>query len=176
MSSSVLADIPSTQFNEDLAFDGTSVWHTNFSLGQIRELDPNNLGGAALNVFNLNFGVVGATFAAGQIWITNWGAQQVGTWDPNTNIFTSVFTVSSNAGGLAYDSNSGVLWVGQQGGLVSPFDLTGASLGAGFQPFGNISATIDGLAFAPIPEPGAVMVFGFGLLTVAVAGRKRRNS
>ncbi len=64
--SSVTADIPSVSFNEDMAFDGTNVWHahfTNNSSGEIRRLDPNDLGGTALDVFSLSFGVVGVTVA-----------------------------------------------------------------------------------------------------------------
>jgi len=102
----ITADIPDLDpFKEDVAVDGVNVWHAHFdspSIGQIRQLDPNNLGGAALNVFNLPFSVVGATIAEGNIWITDWAAQQVGTWDPGMNTFTAVVSTSpNNAGGLS---------------------------------------------------------------------------
>ena len=39
------------------------------------------------------------------------------------------------------------IWVGMQGGTVTPYSLAGAVLGASFQPFANIPDTIDGLTF-----------------------------
>ena len=84
--------------------------------------------------------------------ITKWGAQQVGTFDPDTDTFTPVFETTANAGGLAYDIERGILWLGLQGGLVQAYDLTaGAALIAGSQhmPFGAIGPTVDGLAFIP---------------------------
>jgi hypothetical protein len=36
-----------------------------------------------------------------------------------------------------------------EGGSVIPYSATGKQLGNGFQPFGSIDATIDGLAFIP---------------------------
>ncbi len=59
-------------------------------------------------------------------------------------------TRTTNAGGLAYDIERGILWVGEQGGLVQAHDLTaGAALiaGSGHMPFGVIDDTVDGLAF-----------------------------
>ena len=144
---SFVADIPNTCCNEDMAYDGNFVWHAWFS-GSIQKLDPDDLSGAAIQTYAQS-DVVGMTIAEGEIWITKWGAQQVGTWNPDTNTFTSVFSTSpNNAGGLAYDSESGVLWVGQGGGLVVPHNLSGDQIGDGFEPFGAIGATIDGLAFA----------------------------
>jgi hypothetical protein len=93
--------------------------------------------------------VVGMASDGVSIWITNWDNKQVGTWDPATNVFTPVFTTPNNAGGLAWDVAKGVLWVGMEGGSVIPYDATGKQLGPGFQPFGNMSNTVDGLAFVP---------------------------
>ena len=93
------------------------------------------------------------------IWISKWNNRQVGIWDPSTNIFTSVFNTPSNAGALAFDPDSGILWVGRQGGWVEPYDLAGNLLATGFQPFGAISQTIDGLTIlgeggqVPVPAP-----------------------
>jgi hypothetical protein len=81
-----------------------------------------------------------------QIWITKWGGRQVGTWDPATNTFTPRFTTPADAGGLAWDSKSRVLWVGLQGGTVVPYHLNGTPYNAGFQPFGPLGGeTVDGL-------------------------------
>lgn len=96
--------------------------------------------------------VVGMASDGVNIWISNWSGRQVGTWDPTTNIFTPVFSTPNNAGGLAWDVQNGVLWVGMEGGAVVPYNASGQQLGQGFSPFGNISdSTIDGLAFIPNP-------------------------
>jgi hypothetical protein len=116
------------------------------------------------------------------LWITNWAAQQVGTWNPGTNIFTPVFSVPDLAGALAYDPDSNIMWVGQAGGLVAPYSLTGTLLGAGFLPFGAISNTIDGLTFLgegtqpPIPEPEtyAMLLAGLGVLGLVARRRKQQ--
>jgi hypothetical protein len=94
-------------------------------------------------------GIVGMATDGNNIWISNWSSGQVGTWNPETNTFTPVFSTPSSPGGLAWDVANGVLWVGMEGGSVIPYDATGNQLGNGFQPFGSISDTIDGLAFVP---------------------------
>jgi len=82
------------------------------------------------------------------IWISKWSERQVGTWVPATNTFTVVFTTPENAGGLAWDTQNGVLWVGMEGGQVIPYNAAGQQLNAGFRPFGTgVTDTIDGLAF-----------------------------
>lgn len=93
--------------------------------------------------------VVGMASDGVQIWISKWDGREVGTWDPTTNIFTSVFSTPNNAGALAWDANNGVLWVGMEGGLVLPYNSVGQQLGPGFEPFGEIGDTVDGLAFIP---------------------------
>jgi streptogramin lyase len=88
------------------------------------------------------------TFVGSTIWITHLSARQVGTWDPATDTFTAIINTPFNAGGLAYDPVSGILWVGMQGGAVVPFDpVKGTRLGSGFLPFGAITDTVDGLEF-----------------------------
>jgi hypothetical protein len=70
------------------------------------------------------------------------------------------------------------LWVGSQGGSVTPFDLAGNIIGASFQPFGNISQTIDGLTFlgevTQIPEPGTLVLLGLGLAAMGLTRRRRK--
>ena len=149
---SFIAAIPSSQFNEDYAYDGTSVWHTHFigaGAGSVIELDPNNLGGAALSVHNLNFGPVGATVVDGQLWISDWAGQTFGTFDPNTDTYVPMLSTSgTNAGCLAFDSHSRIIWGGEQGGLLVPYDVdTLTAINAGFLPLGGIGATVDGCAF-----------------------------
>ena len=144
--SSVQAGFPNVCCNEDMAFDpvGNVLWHAHWST-EIEQLNPAD--GTASNTYSQP-DVVGLTFVGNTIWITHWSAQQVGTWDPSTNTFTMKFTTPANAGGLAYDSVNGILWVGMQGGSVVPYNpTTGMPLGPGFSPFGPLGDTVDGLEF-----------------------------
>jgi hypothetical protein len=145
------AGFPSGCCNEDMVLDGTNLYHAHYSTN-IQRLDP--VTGAVLATYSQG-DVVGMALVGTQIWISKWGAREVGTWDPATNTFTAVFTTASNAGGLAYDPNDNILWVGRQGGFVGPYDLTGAPLGPEFQPFGDIDDTIDGLELVCAPAISA---------------------
>jgi Concanavalin A-like lectin/glucanases superfamily/CARDB len=168
LSGPVAGGFPNACCNEDMAFDGTTLYHAHYGSiesGSIDKIDLNTGQVLAGGHYDLPFGPVGITFVGSQIWISNWDAKSVGTWDPLTNTYTPVFTVGSNAGGLAYDSANGILWVGRQGGCVEPYDLSGnvlgsgdsACAGGGFQPFGDLGLeTIDGLEFVPATAGSAM--------------------
>lgn len=142
---SILAAIPPTCCNEENVFDGSHIWHAHFQ-DTIRKLNPD---GSLVQTY-LQTDVVGMALIGGQFWISKWNNRQVGTWDPGTNIFTPVFSTPNLAGALAWDPTAKVLWVGERGGTVTPYDLLGNPLGAPFSPFGaSVSNTIDGLAFIP---------------------------
>jgi uncharacterized repeat protein (TIGR01451 family) len=129
---------------EDFAYDGNHIWRA-FWPSTIGEYLPN---GTPVREYAQD-DVVGMAFVGSTLWITKWGAHQVGTFDPATNTFTPMFTTATNAGGLAYDPEYDILWVGRGGGTVEAWDLGTLTLiaGSAFRPFGNISNTIDGLAF-----------------------------
>lgn len=149
---SILAEIPDGCCNEENVFDGRHIWHARHA-DTIRKLDPED--GSLVQTYFQNQ-VVGMALIGGQFWISKWSLQQVGTWDPNVGLngtFTPVFSTPNFAGALAWDPIGQVLWVGQRGGTVTPYDLLGNPLGAPFSPFGaTVGNTIDGLAF--IPDPG----------------------
>jgi hypothetical protein len=129
--------------------------------------------------------------AKGDIWISRWDSREIGIWDPATDTFTVQFDLDTvapelrNAGALAYDPVNEIMWVGTQGGLVTPFSLTGTQLGAGFQPFGNINDTIDGLTFLGevtevpptegVPEPTALSLAAVGVFVAGWYARHRRS-
>lgn len=183
ISSTPITGMATTCCNEDMIWTGTQLYHAQYDNG-IQLIDVTT--GTILST-QPQPDVVGMAFANGQIWITHWGAHQVGIWDPTTNVFTPEFSTPTDAGGLAYDSTDGIMWVGLGGGTVVPYTLAGVALNAGFQPFGPTSSgdTIDGLAFlgeAPkIPEPStwAMLLLGFaslGVLAYRQSARARRLS
>lgn len=155
------------------------VYHAHFA-DAIREIDP--VTGVQIGALFPQIDVVGMALVNGEIWISKWNGRRVGIWDPSTNIFTeqSQFNANlaglGNTGALAFDPSNQILWVGSQGGLVTPFDLAGNILGPGFQPFGPIGQTIDGLTFlgevTSVPEPGALVLLALGL--IGLTGVRRR--
>ena len=155
------------------------VYHAHYS-DVIREIDPAT--GVQIGSDFLQSDVVGMALVNGEIWISKWASRQVGIWDPSTNSFdaqaqfNSTLPTLGNTGALAFDPLNQILWVGSQGGLVTPFDLSGNILGPGFRPFGAISDTIDGLTFlgevTPVPEAGTLVLLTLGLL--GLGGLRRR--
>lgn len=177
------AGVQNEAYNEELLFvpqpaGPAKIYHAHYdgSAADIREIDT---AGNLIQLFDQT-DVVGMALAGTDIWISKWGGRQVGIWDPTTNTFTSKFTTPANAGGLAYDPVNSIMWVGMQGGLVAPYALDGTSLGAGFQPFGNIPDTIDGLTFrgevTPIPEPGTATLLLAGLVGLGILGTRRNRA
>lgn len=151
--------------NEEMLFvpqgDGTAkFYHAHYS-DVIREIDPET--GVQIGASFPQPDTVGMALVNGDIWITHWSARQVGIWDPDTNTFTLKFNLIGlgNAGALAWDPFSQVLWIGSSGGNITPFDLAGNQLGATEQPFGAFGATVDGLTFlGEVTEPsGGVCVY-----------------
>ncbi len=179
--SSITALLPTGAFNEDMAWDGTDLWRAHFvssSSGSIRRIDE--VTGDILDTWTLDFGVVGMTSVAGTLWITDWAGRSVGTWVPGTNMYTHVFSTPANAGALAYDPTSGLLWVGMSGGTVTPYTLAGGVAGATIRPFGaGFSHTVDGLAIIDepfvVPEPTSFALMALGVMGLAGALVRRRT-
>lgn len=151
--------------NEEMLFvpqgDGSSkFYHAHYS-DVIREIDP--VTGDQVGASFPQPDTVGMALVNGEIWITHWAQREIGIWDPDTNVFTKQFDLVGlgNAGALAWDPFSQVLWVGSSGGNVTPFDLDGNLLGPTEQPFGAFGATVDGLTFlGEVTDPfGGVCVY-----------------
>lgn len=140
--------------NEQMVVFKGQLYHAHYS-DVIQQLTVDSSGNSEVTATYAQTDVVGMASDGAKIWITKWSEEQVGTWDPSTNLFTAVFSTPNSAGALAWDLKNHVLWVGMADGSVIPYSSTGKQLGNGFQPFGSISNTIDGLAFVPAAGTGA---------------------
>src|SRR5258706_2868694 len=151
--------------NEEMQLVGNVLYHAHYN-NEIEQLDP--VTGVAVGPAILQPDVVGMANVGGTVWISHWGGRTVGTWNPVTNVYVPMFSTPTNAGGIAYDPNSNIMWVGLQGGFVVPYTLAGVALNAGFQPFGAIPDTIDGLTFrgegSQVPEPASLLLVGTRLI------------
>ena len=180
---STTAGFPNTCCNEEMQFFGGNLYHVHWS-DNIQQIDPTT--GAVLATFAQS-DVVGMAQVGSQLWITHWSTQQVGTWDPGTNIFTPIFSTPQLAGALAFDPSSNILWVGQLGGMVIPYDLAGNQLGVGFNALSPLAGlglnldTVDGMTFQgessqPVPEPSTLFLFGSALVGMSgIAWRRNRK-
>lgn len=178
---SVTGGFPNTCCNEEMQFAGGKLFHAHYA-DNIQQINP--VTGAVLATFSQP-DVVGLALVGGTIWITHWSAQKVGIWDPGTNIFTPVFSTPQFAGALAYDPASNILWVGQLGGQVVPYDLLGNPLNAGFNPITPLNLgvaidTVDGLTFlgegTQVPEPSSLALLGLGLGLAGLISRRRKQA
>ena len=179
---STTGGFPNSCCNEEMQFVGGNLYHAGWP-NNIQQIDP--VTGAVIQTF-IQPDVVGMAVVGSTMWITHWGAQQVGIWDPTTNIFSPVFITPQLAGALAYDPDSNLLWVGQLGGMVIPYSLTGVQQGpgfnalAGFLPAGVVLDTVDGLTFLgegtqQVPEPATLALLGLGLAGLGFSRRRRAS-
>jgi hypothetical protein len=175
---SVTAGFPNSCCNEEMQFDNGNLYHAHWG-DNIQQIDPGN--GAVIKTYDQG-DVVGLALVGSTMWATHWGAHQVGTWDPSSNVFTPVFSTPDDAGALAYDPGAGILWVGQLGGMVVPYDLLGNQLGPGFNAIAPLNLgvpidTVDGMTFkgegTQTPEPTTLLLVGSGLMGFGIRRRRR---
>ena len=179
------AGFANTCCNEEMQFFGGKLYHAHWA-DNIQQIDPTT--GAVLALFTQS-DVVGMAQVGSDLWISHWGAREVGIWNPTTNTFTNKFNTPDNAGALAFDSSSNIIWVGQLGGMVIPYDVSGNQLNAGFNALAPLIAqgltldTVDGMTFqgessqpvpgGQVPEPSVLALIGVGLLAAGIARHKK---
>jgi outer membrane protein assembly factor BamB len=127
-----------------------------------------------LNIDGLAFDAAGVLYA-----FTDFTSSNVLTIDPTTGASTIVGSHGvvtprgKNLGGLSFDA-SGILYAVIGDGLYTIDPATGAATLIG--PITGVSG-VSGIAFADtaaIPEPGAILLLGYGL--TVVAGRMKRRA
>jgi len=119
----------------------------------------------------------GLAISAGGIYYGSPTPTRFGTYNPVTGTFSNIAAPTLPVGGaygaLSFDAN-GVLF-GLDVGSGSPppthlvtFDLTTGAV----TDIGASVTSLDAIAFAPVPEPSTLALFGAGLAALVIRGRR----
>lgn len=163
---------------DDLAYAGGSLWAAGYN-GIIYNINF----GTSMVVSSFNTGALSIGVATDGVVLyttTGLGSGTINTYDMSGNLVSSFVTGLPDTLGIGYDSSDKTLWVGGEG-IIGQVDMGGTILN-------TLAATtasgdpivVSGLeivnspAVAPVPEPSAMALCGFGLLCLAVA-RRRKN-
>ncbi len=167
-------DATPANLNEDFAGNGTELWRANSSGAIIYKLNPANGSTLATHTLTGASQLVGLTFVGSQLWAGDFVAGTVGTVDTAFDTYTPVFSPFAPfaLGGLAYDSTSGVMWVGSSS-VIHPYNTAGTSMGPDVDTSLVYPGFIDGLAFIPVPEPGTLLLVGTAIFSMAAVRRRR---
>jgi hypothetical protein len=158
--------------SEDLSFDGTNILSGDFGGSRVVRIDPGS--GMIVDSIPLPFtSPLGLTWDGGTgIWVSEFvSGSAVYHFDAAGTLLSSFTPFPGNfAGGLAYDTTDGTLWIGTFNS-VHHFTTAGVELGS----FATDARFIDGLEFegGAIPEPGSLALLGLGLGLISTLRRRR---
>lgn len=170
---------PATVFGEDMAFDGTFLWRVDISAQLVLKINPSN--GNIVFSFDPGFTPLGLAWDGANLWVSQFTANGL------VKQFTPLGAATGNqfitplggntAGGLAFDTSNGTLWLGAFS-TVYHLTTTGTLLGSFAVPVPD-GRFVDGLEFqgtrAAIPEPASVFLLGSCLVLLGGIVRKARN-
>ncbi len=166
---------PATTFGEDMAFDGTSLWRVDITAQLVDKINPSN--GIILFSFNPGFTPLGLAWDGRNFWVSQFTANGlVKQFTPAGVATGKQFNAplgGNTAGGLAFDTTDGSLWIGAFSNVYHT-TTTGALLGSFAVPVAD-GRFVDGLEFqrTTIPEPTTLTLFGSGLLGMISLVRRR---
>jgi hypothetical protein len=169
------ADInPPTSFYEDMAFDGTSIWRCGYN-GPVYTIDPAT--GTTQLAFSTPFTNLGIAWDGSHLWISEFAnGGLVARYDTSGTATGESFHVAANilAGGLAYDTTDGTLWLGTYS-TIYHYTTIGGLLGSFNVPVAD-GRFVDGLEFqGAAPIPGAFWLLTSGLVGLVGWRRYRKN-
>jgi hypothetical protein len=119
----------------------------------------------------------GLAISAGGLYYGAPTASRFGTYDPVTgaysNIANPVKPVGGAYGALSYDENGVLFGLDVGSGAPPPTHLVTFDPATGaITDIGASVTSLDAIAFAPVPEPSTMALFGFGLAALMIRGRR----
>jgi YVTN family beta-propeller protein len=94
-----------------VAFDGTSIWASNFGSGTVSKIDPAT--NTVVATVTVGGNPSGLAFDGTNLWVANESANSVSKINPATNAVTATVAVGLNPYGVAFDGTS--IWVTNTG-------------------------------------------------------------
>jgi DNA-binding beta-propeller fold protein YncE len=170
---------PAGGLPEDMAFDGTNLWRTDYSLDRVNRIDPAT--NSVLGFFAPAgiSGPVGVAWDGSGLWVGDFNGTRIERYT-SAGVDTGVGfnVVGFRLGGLAFDSIDNTLFLGTDLS-VRHYTTAGAFLGSFATPDGRF---VDGLEFeggsavSAVPEPATLILFGTGLAATVSRFRRRRST
>ena len=160
-------------FYEGMAFDGSSIWRGSAREEALVRLSP--LDGSRLSSFALNYFPIGVAWDGTCLWVSKYTSTgPITRYNTNGVPTGQQFSVSipgDSAGGLAYDTTDGTLWVGATD-LIYHYSTNGTYLGSFSIPTNSaVHRFVDGLAFqGPASGPSLSLDFYAGITLTGNVG------
>jgi hypothetical protein len=160
-------------FYEGMAFDGSFIWRASAYDTAIVRLSP--IDGSRLSSFTLGYFPIGVAWDGTCLWVSRYSATgPITRYNTNGVPTGQQFSVSlpgDSAGGLAYDTMDGTLWVGATDHIYH-YSTNGTQLGSFSLPVSPAEGRfVDGLAFqGPASGPNLSIDFYAGITLTGTVG------